>query len=176
MEVIGGVSAISSLIQQSFHLLDRVQTALDHNREHAMHISVVARDIEGAKSIVQQVKTNAMLQDDTIQQTMEAILGLAKNLDTLVTKQEGKTKNGAGFRNFAHSFAKGPKEQKQLEQLRDELMQHKNTLILSIVVHVAPSGTKLDLKHIKIAGAAIMQNGRVMRTAEKKDFDNIVIS
>ncbi|KAJ8128286.1 hypothetical protein O1611_g5346 [Lasiodiplodia mahajangana] len=175
LEVVGSVGAIAGLVQQSFQLLDQVQAALDHNKEYAMHLTVVARDVEGTKSIVQQVENNTILQTDTIQKTMESILDIAKKLDELVTKQEEKTRKGTGFRNFAHSFAKGPKEQKQLEQMRDELMQHKNTLILCIVVSLAPSGARLDVRNVKMDGAAIMQNGRVMSTPETKDFDVITI-
>ncbi|KAI1120209.1 hypothetical protein F5Y10DRAFT_273294 [Nemania abortiva] len=149
--------------------------ALDHAQEYAMHLTAVAYDIEGTKSILQHVENNIMLQTNTMKQTMEAILGLAKRLDELVAKQEDKTRKGSGFRNFAQSFAKGPKEQRQLQQMRSELIQHKNTLILCIVVSLAPSGTALDVKDVKMDGATVMQNGRVMRTPETRDFDNIVI-
>ncbi|KAI1382846.1 uncharacterized protein F4822DRAFT_98593 [Hypoxylon trugodes] len=141
-----------------------------------MHLTTVARDIESTKSVVRQVEGNAMLQSDSIGPPMREIHGLANKLNELIVKQEANTKKGQGFRLFAHSFAKGPKEQKQLEQLKNDLVQHKNTLVLCIVANLAPSGVTLDIKGVKMDGVAVLQNGRVIQTPEDKDFDRITIS
>ncbi|XXG95989.1 hypothetical protein Hte_002266 [Hypoxylon texense] len=61
MEAVAGISTTTTLVEQSFGLLERVKMALEHNKAYAMHPTTVARDIESIKSIMQQVKDDSSL-------------------------------------------------------------------------------------------------------------------
>lgn len=176
-EVVGGIGAVASIFQQSLDLLDRVQMALDRQKHYAMHLSVVARDVEGTQGIVKRIKNNPMLQNDDLAASAKQLLDIATRLNSLVDELEAKSnkeKNG-GFRAFAHNFVQGPKEQKQLEQLRSDLVGSKNTLILGIVAELAPSGTSLTVKNTESLNISYMQNGRIARNESDKDVDHLLI-
>ncbi|XXG95990.1 hypothetical protein Hte_002267 [Hypoxylon texense] len=105
---------------------------------------------------------------------MKEILDLANKLNDLITKQEAKAETRARFRTFAHSFAKGPKEQKQPEKLKGDhtTQEHARAVYSS---WSCPLWNSTGRKRRHDGWVAIMQGSRIIREPEDKDFDRITI-
>ncbi|KAI1132638.1 hypothetical protein F5Y10DRAFT_197783 [Nemania abortiva] len=175
MEVVGGISAVASLSQQSVQLLDRIVMALNKQKSHSMHLSTVMRDVEGTKSIVERVQNNPLLQHESLEGYLDDLLKVSNELGTLVTSQDAMTAKGRGFRLFVHDFVNGPKEQQELEQLRNSLTASKNSLTLALVAGLSPAGTTLSLTNVKLTDRAYQQNSRILRGPDDKEFDNMIL-
>ncbi|KAI1118424.1 hypothetical protein F5Y14DRAFT_447298 [Nemania sp. NC0429] len=165
----------AAIVQESVELLQWVHTTLEKNPKRSTHLAVVARDIESLKSIMQLVNDNPMLQNDRNMQLLKYTLWITRLLAEVVKKQDDETGMGKGFHNFADSCGKGPNEQNLIEIRRDELMGYKIDIIRGIIKDLAPPGTSLNVEGVRLDGATIMQNGRVMSTPETRDFDSVTI-
>lgn len=166
---------MAAIVEQSVELLDRIQIALQHGKQYAMHLSMVADDVSGAIAILNRVKTNPRLGTEGVEASAKQLLGVASRLDPMVQQQAIDEAKGRGFRAFAHDFTKGPAEQKEMESLRCQLVAAKTSLILAIVAELSPSGTSLTVRHAKSSGVAIMQNGPIARSAADRNPDHVLV-
>ena len=168
---------MAALVQQALQLLDRAQMTLERQKDNAMHLMTVFNDVKGTMSIVERIQSNPQLEDEHMQPLIEELLRIATDLSNLVSEQEEKAKNNGGFREFTHDFLKGPKDQRRLEALRNDLVASKNTLTLGIITYLAPAGTSLKVDDVKMTGLALQHNGRVIRGEgdQGQDFDHITV-
>ena len=135
------VSAVSTLIEQSFTLLERVQTAVERQKSNSSNLIDLSRDITSAKEIVGLVKDEAVLGTAGVAKAMGDVLRVVTNLEVFFKELEISALNSP-VRQFAHQLIKGTKEQQKMDELMKGLRNAKSNLSLHIqVAHVGLTRT-----------------------------------
>jgi hypothetical protein len=142
---LGAIAAAAQLATQSIEILQRVQTALNRQKNGAIYLQTVSLDLTQTITIAELVRDEDQFQGNSIRNAIEGVLKTARVLDEFVQKLDEECQNGRGFRRFTHNLTQGPAEQKKVEEMRAELMHAKSTL--SLAIQVAEVGLIRNMGH-----------------------------
>jgi len=132
LEVLGAISAASSLLEAAIGIIGRIRKAHEQQKDLARILSGYHDELMNTKDIVRIVKDEEALQTATVVSQLVSIEALAvRFVDYLKTMDPGTKRP---LRQLAHQLMQGSKEEKAIADIMNKLGHAKSSLSLGIQI------------------------------------------
>ena len=142
--VVGGIAAISQLLDQAIRLVKSIQKAREKVRGTSERIDEYNDQLHNLLGTLTLVQGEKELQTPSIEEAIQTIIrigGELMNHLNLLASWSGKNK----ARQYMHAFASGEKDEKAADDILDRLDRARAELNVRIITsHVGISGTIRD--------------------------------
>ncbi|KAJ8128290.1 hypothetical protein O1611_g5349 [Lasiodiplodia mahajangana] len=129
--------------------------------------------VQDAREVAAQVQNSSLSRKNDLAAYLDDLFNISTRFSNLID-QVSKATNGHGFNQFDDDYNNGPTEQKDIENLRQELDNSKNNLADALRATIT-FGPKLSLTNVNLTDNAYQQNSRIIRGPEDQDFSTITL-
>ncbi|KAI9643516.1 hypothetical protein NHQ30_008135 [Ciborinia camelliae] len=130
LEVIGAISAVSTLLESTIGLIERLRKTYDDQKNSTQTLERHVVDIQGILKILDLVKHVPDLRTAEVLSEIENIRMIARkiigSLEVMIPGEKGQA------RRFAHQLTRGTQEKEALAKLMERLDRAKSNLGLSL--------------------------------------------
>lgn len=152
MEVLGAVSAASTLLEVAIGIIERFRKAYERHKHLKKVLNSVRDELMNIKNIIQIVKDEKALRTADIASQLARIKALTGRLIDYLKAIDPNTKSS--MRQLTHQLVRGSKNEKTLANIMDELGHEKSSL--SLYIQVANVGLTRTVEDTTTANAEVV--------------------
>lgn len=153
--------AASTLIEQSFTLLGRVQTAVERQKGFSNYLNELSCGITTTKDIVGLVRDERDLNTKGVLKAIRNVVKVVTALEGFLINLENGAMNGQA-RQIVHQLFKGSKEQQKLDEMKSALLAAKSDL--SLYIQLAHVGLIRDASEAVVNAILVDRIDRLLQT------------